>query len=51
MQADVRRPEEVERRFIETRKQFGKLDIFVSNARPEAIPRDGELSLISIRER
>ena len=36
VQADVRRPEEVERLFIETRKQFGKLDIFVSNARPEA---------------
>ena len=35
-QADVRRPEEVERLFAETRKQFGKLDIFVSNARPEA---------------
>ncbi|HEY3838854.1 MAG TPA: SDR family oxidoreductase [Bryobacteraceae bacterium] len=36
VQADVRRPEEVERLFTETRKQFGKLDIFVSNARPEA---------------
>src|SRR5579872_101117 len=36
IQADVRRPEEVERLFIETRNQFGKLDIFVSNARPEA---------------
>jgi enoyl-[acyl-carrier protein] reductase III len=36
VQADIRRPEEVERLFIETRKQFGKLDIFVSNARPEA---------------
>src|ERR1051326_2411103 len=36
LQADVRRQEEVERLFIETRKQFGKLDIFVSNARPEA---------------
>jgi NAD(P)-dependent dehydrogenase (short-subunit alcohol dehydrogenase family) len=36
LQADIRRPEEVERLFIETREQFGKLDIFVSNARPEA---------------
>jgi NAD(P)-dependent dehydrogenase (short-subunit alcohol dehydrogenase family) len=36
LQADVRRPEEVERLFTETRKQFNKLDIFVSNARPEA---------------
>jgi NAD(P)-dependent dehydrogenase (short-subunit alcohol dehydrogenase family) len=36
LQADVRRPEEVERLFTETRKQFGRLDIFVSNARPEA---------------
>jgi NAD(P)-dependent dehydrogenase (short-subunit alcohol dehydrogenase family) len=36
VQADVRRPEEVERLFVETEKQFGKLDIFVSNARPEA---------------
>jgi len=35
-QADIRRPEEVERLFEETRAQFGKLDIFVSNARPEA---------------
>ena len=47
---NIRQPEAVERLF-ETRKRFGKLDIFVSNARPEAIPRDGELSLISIRER
>ncbi len=36
LQADIRRPEEVQRIFVETRKQFGKLDIFVSNARPEA---------------
>lgn len=36
VQADVRRPEEVERLFTETKKQFGKMDIFVSNARPEA---------------
>jgi len=36
LRADVRRPEEVERLFTETRTRFGKLDIFVSNARPEA---------------
>lgn len=36
VQGDVRRPEDVERLFTETRKQFGRLDIFVSNARPEA---------------
>lgn len=35
-QADVRHPEEIERLFAETRKHFGTLDIFVSNARPEA---------------
>ena len=36
VQADVRRPEEIERMFQEVRTQFGKLDIFVHNARPEA---------------
>src|SRR4051812_823532 len=36
VQADVRRMEDVERLFAETKKRFGKLDIFVSNARPEA---------------
>ena len=36
IQGDIRRPEDVERLFVETRKQFGSLDIFVSNARPEA---------------
>lgn len=36
VQADVRRPGEVERLFKEARKQFANLDIFVSNARPEA---------------
>lgn len=36
MQADVCRPEEITRMFREVRTQFGKLDIFVSNARPEA---------------
>ena len=36
VQADVCRPQEIARMFGEVRKQFGKLDIFVSNARPEA---------------
>jgi enoyl-[acyl-carrier protein] reductase III len=36
VQADVRLPEDVDRLFAETRNHFGKLDIFVSNARPEA---------------
>ena len=36
IQADIRHMDEVERVFAQTRKQFGKLDIFVSNARPEA---------------
>ena len=36
VQADLRRPEEVLRLFQQTRSQFGSLDIFVSNARPEA---------------
>ena len=36
VQADVCRPEEITRMFGEVRKQFGKLEIFVSNARPEA---------------
>jgi len=36
VQADVCRPEEITRIFDAVRAQFGKLDIFVSNARPEA---------------
>jgi len=32
---DVSRPEEIETLFDTVKKQFGKLDIFVSNARPE----------------
>lgn len=36
VQADICRPEDIKRMFQEVRKQFGKLDIFVSNARPEA---------------
>lgn len=35
VQADICRPEDIKRMFQEVRKQFGKLDIFVSNARPE----------------
>ena len=36
LQADIRRPEHIARMFDAVKKQFGKLDIFVSNARPEA---------------
>jgi NAD(P)-dependent dehydrogenase (short-subunit alcohol dehydrogenase family) len=36
VQADVCRPEEITRMFQAVKTQFGKLDIFVSNARPEA---------------
>ena len=36
VQADVRRPEEIARIFREVKAHFGRLDIFVSNARPEA---------------
>lgn len=36
IQADVCRPEEVLRIFQKVRSEFGSLDIFVSNARPEA---------------
>ena len=35
VQADVLRPEEIGRMFDQVRSQFGTLDIFVSNARPE----------------
>ena len=35
VQADVTRPEEITRMFQKVRADFGKLDIFVSNARPE----------------
>jgi NAD(P)-dependent dehydrogenase (short-subunit alcohol dehydrogenase family) len=35
-QADVCRPAEISRLFAKVRAEFGKLDIFVSNARPEA---------------
>src|SRR5690348_5119055 len=36
VQADVCQPEAITRMFHEVRTRFGKLDIFVSNARPEA---------------
>jgi len=36
VQADVCRPEDITRMFREVRTQFGTLEIFVSNARPEA---------------
>jgi NAD(P)-dependent dehydrogenase (short-subunit alcohol dehydrogenase family) len=36
VQADVCRPEEITRMFREVKARFGKLEIFVSNARPEA---------------
>jgi NAD(P)-dependent dehydrogenase (short-subunit alcohol dehydrogenase family) len=36
VQADVCRPDEVLRIFQQVRSEFGSLDIFVSNARPEA---------------
>ena len=36
VQADICRPEEVLRIFQKVRSEFGSLDIFVSNARPEA---------------
>src|SRR5712692_2335911 len=35
VQADVSRPEQITRIFQKVRAEFGKLDIFVSNARPE----------------
>ncbi len=35
VQADVSRPEEIEALFQRVQTEFGKLDIFVSNARPE----------------
>jgi len=36
VQADVSRPEEISRMFRKVQAEFGELDIFVSNARPEA---------------
>ena len=36
LQADVTRPEQITAMFRKVQAEFGKLDIFVSNARPEA---------------
>ena len=36
VQADVMRPEEIGRMFGKVKDEFGRLDVFVSNARPEA---------------
>lgn len=36
LQADVTRPEQITEMFRKVKTEFGKLDIFVSNARPEA---------------
>src|SRR5467141_3945724 len=36
VQADVSRPEEIKQMFRKVEEQFKKLDVFVSNARPEA---------------
>jgi NAD(P)-dependent dehydrogenase (short-subunit alcohol dehydrogenase family) len=36
IQADVTRPEQITAMFRKVQAEFGKLDIFVSNARPEA---------------
>ena len=36
LQADVCRPDDIQRMFGEVKSQFGQLDILVSNARPEA---------------
>ena len=35
VQADITRPEEISRMFSRVQGEFGKLDVFVSNARPE----------------
>jgi NAD(P)-dependent dehydrogenase (short-subunit alcohol dehydrogenase family) len=35
IQADVTRPEDINRMFDQIKREFGRLDIFVSNARPE----------------
>lgn len=36
VQADMLQPEQMARMFADVKREFGKLDIFVSNARPEA---------------
>ncbi len=56
VQADVRRTEEVLRLFQQVRSEFGSLDIFVSNARPEAstfyaaMDSQAKAFLIAVRE-
>jgi NAD(P)-dependent dehydrogenase (short-subunit alcohol dehydrogenase family) len=35
IQADVTRPEDIRRMFDQVKREFGRLDVFVSNARPE----------------
>lgn len=35
VQADISQPQEINRLFSQIQEQFGKLDIFISNARPE----------------
>ena len=35
VQGDVTKPEDIQRMFDEVRSRFGKLDVFVSNARPD----------------
>jgi len=35
IQADVTRPDDINRMFDQLKREFGRLDIFVSNARPE----------------
>jgi NAD(P)-dependent dehydrogenase (short-subunit alcohol dehydrogenase family) len=35
VQADVTRPDEIDRMFRKVKDEFGRLDVFVSNARPE----------------
>ena len=42
-QADVTKPEQIERLFKEVRSRFPSLDIFVSNARPEAFRSSGRV--------
>jgi enoyl-[acyl-carrier protein] reductase III len=36
VQADVLQPEQIAKMFADVKREFGKLDIFVANARPEA---------------
>nr|WP_290882607.1 SDR family oxidoreductase [Fischerella sp.] len=48
VQADVSNPEDISRMFNQVQDKFGKLDIFVSNARPDM---SGERALLhTLRE-